>query len=185
MNAPSLDVFTYITGLAGVLGLILQLKDAFPEHRESRKAIVLLTLGVFIGSLIGSVKNISPSSLPNLSPISLLSTAVLGILAIVVVAAIFSNDKTKRQELYNAAGVGVGALLLILFFGTLVHLPERDKLTIDELLEISHQNAEKSNYDRAVILLEMAESKLTADDARMKPIKDKIAELKSRQVRSK
>ena len=43
-----LDVFTYITGIAGLLGLVLQLKDAFPEHRETRKTIVLLVLGIFL-----------------------------------------------------------------------------------------------------------------------------------------
>jgi len=185
MNPPSLDMFTYITGIAGLLGLILQLKDMFPEHRETRKAIVLLTLGVFLGSLIGGVRNLQTSSITNLSPIHLLTTAILGIIAIIVVAAIFSNDRPKRQELLTVAGFGTVALLIILFFGTIAHLPDDQKLTTDELLELSRQSADKNSYDRAVTLLEMAERKMTSDDPRVKMIKERVIELKSKQVGTK
>ena len=44
--------FTIVAGIAGILGLILTLSDAFPEHREIRKTVFLLVLGVFVGALV-------------------------------------------------------------------------------------------------------------------------------------
>lgn len=33
----NLGLFTYITGVAALLGLIIQFTDIFPKHRESKK----------------------------------------------------------------------------------------------------------------------------------------------------
>jgi len=37
--------------IIAVVGIVLQLSDAFPEHRETRKVIVFLAIGVFLGML--------------------------------------------------------------------------------------------------------------------------------------
>ena len=73
-----MDKFTIITGIAGLLGVLLQFKDAFPEHRETRKAIVLLLLGVFVGSMVATLLNSQFSVTVPLSPFGLL-IAVVGV----------------------------------------------------------------------------------------------------------
>ncbi|ABL00105.1 hypothetical protein Ppro_2499 [Pelobacter propionicus DSM 2379] len=49
MNLPTADYFTYITGIASILGFFLQLTDAFPKHREIRKSIFYISIAVISG----------------------------------------------------------------------------------------------------------------------------------------
>lgn len=51
-----LGLFTYLTGIATLLGLFLQVKDVFPKHRETRKAVLLVVCGVFLGTFIGALQ---------------------------------------------------------------------------------------------------------------------------------
>ena len=51
-----MNIFIYITGIASLLGLVLQLKDVFPKYQNLRKNILLVVLGTFIGSLVGGIR---------------------------------------------------------------------------------------------------------------------------------
>src|SRR3990172_7714181 len=152
-----MDKFTIITGIAGLLGLLLQFKDAFPEHRETRKAIVLLLLGVFVGSMVATLLNSQFSVTVPLSPFGLLIAGFGGVLAVLSIAAILSSDLNKRSQLLGASGVGLIAFLFVLLFGAMFTSVETDspttralrKMTLDEFLEMSAIHAGRGNYDRA------------------------------------
>ncbi len=59
MTDMNFGTFAFITGIASLLVLVLQLKDAFPEHREVRKTVFLIVLGVFIGTIISAFQHVS------------------------------------------------------------------------------------------------------------------------------
>ncbi|CAG9295951.1 hypothetical protein EV690_2880 [Celerinatantimonas diazotrophica] len=43
--------FTYITGVASLLGFIVQVFDLFPKYGVARRSVFLVVSGVFLGSL--------------------------------------------------------------------------------------------------------------------------------------
>ena len=47
--------FTYITGIATLLGFAIQIFDVFPSHSAVRSNILILVVGVFLGSVIGAL----------------------------------------------------------------------------------------------------------------------------------
>jgi hypothetical protein len=144
-----MEAFTIISGVAGILGLVLQIRDAFSEHKEIRQFATFLVFGIFLGSLIASLLN-SRIILPGaLSPFAILIAASFIILALLILIAAFTADATKRHELYEVTGIGAMAFLMILFFGGIFSLPRPSAdLTIDELLEISSYHADRRNFER-------------------------------------
>lgn len=186
-----IDTFTYITGIAGLLGLLLQFKDSFPEHRETRKTVVLLVIGVFIGSLISSARGLKIDIASTFTPFAMLVTVCIALLAIIVLAAIFSPDHNKRDQLFGVAGFGTFAFLLMLFFGAMVNgldsgtNNESKQLTIDELLEISSNQLMKGNFDRSLHFLEAAQERIGRNDPRYKVIESRINQIKEKQVATK
>ena len=85
------DAFTYITGIAGLLGLMLQLKDSFPEYREVRKTIVLLVIGVFVGSIISSLKGVKVDFATSIGSFEILVAVFVAVLAVVAIAGAFTR----------------------------------------------------------------------------------------------
>lgn len=185
-----IDTFTYITGLAGLLGLVLQFKDSFPEHRETRKAVVLLVLGIFVGSLISSARGLKIDLASSFTPFAMLITVCVALLAIIVLAALFSQDGKKSEQLFGAAGFGTFALLLLLLFGSMVNnigleTDQSKTLTVDELLELSSNQLGRGNFDRALHFLEAAQERMGRNDPRYEVIERRIVEVKAKQVASK
>jgi len=186
-----LDAFTYITGIAGLLGLVLQLKDTFPQHRETRKTVVLLVLGVFLGSLVSSLRSVKVDLSTTVTPFSVLVGVFVAVLAVIVVAAVLSSEHSKREQLFMVTGLGTFALMILLFFGTLVSGldsqsdRETRRLTIDELLEMSSQHLGRKNFDRSIFFLEQARQRVPKTDSRYKSIQTRIDDVKAKQVGSK
>jgi MFS family permease len=184
-----MDAFTIVTGIAGLLGLLLQLRDAFPEHRETRKSIVMIVLGIFIGSLIASLLNskFSVVAIP-LSPFALLITGFGAVLSALSIAAILSSDRDKRGDLLAATGIGLFAFMFVLLFGAMLTSTGNQstgthrRLTVDEFIQLSAIQAGRNNYDRAIQLLEDAGSTMTSSDPRYSAIKKRIEDLKAKQL---
>jgi len=185
------DTFTYITGIAGLLGLMLQLKDSFPEHREARKAIVLLVVGIFVGSVIASLKGVKVEFGASISPFEILVAVFVAVLAVVAIAGAFTREATRRSELFAFSGFGTLALFVLLFIGGLGSLEEnraergRKQVNIEELLELSTLHASRRSYERSLQFLEEAKSRLSQNDERRKALDDRIQEIKRKQVGAK
>lgn len=182
------DAFTYITGIAGLLGLMLQLKDSFPEHREVRKTIVLLVLGIFIGSVFTSLKGVKVDFEGSISPFEVLVAVFVAVLGVVAIAGAFTREANRRSELFAFSGLGTLALFVLLMFGGLGSLEgsraERDRkqVNIEELLELSALNSSHGSYERALLFLEEARSRLQQKDERRKALDDRIQDIKRKQV---
>lgn len=136
------DTFTYITGIAGLLGLVLQFMDSFPEHRETRKTVVVLVIGVFVGSAIASLKGVKVEFGATVTPFQVLIGVYVFVLAFIAIAAVLTNDSQRRGELFAFTGMGTVGLFIVLFIGGLGSLEEsraeRDKqqITLEELLTL-------------------------------------------------
>jgi hypothetical protein len=179
------DAFTYITGLAGLLGLLLQLKDIFPEHREIRKTVVLLIIGIFVGSVITSVKGIKVDFGSTVRPFEILVALFVAVLAIVAITGAFTRDDIRRYQLFQFSGAGTFALFVLLFFGSVGETQverERRHLNIEELLELSGIQQSHGNYDRALYFLQEAKGRIPATDERRKILDDRMREIRKKQI---
>ena len=183
----NIGLFTYITGIATILGLFLQIKDVFPQHRETRKNVIFTILGVFIGTLIVSFQGINITLAVPLSGLGLLVGAIIVVLFFVLMAAAFTSDNQKRDHLLGAS-FGIGFLLCIILFGYFLsqspHLASQ-KITNDELLLLSDSNREKGNFEKSIYFLEKVKENLSSGDPRSEILKDKISELKKMQIGDK
>ena len=183
----NLDPFTYITGIAGLLGLVIQLADAFPKHREARKATVLLIIGVFLGTLISAARSVK-IDLPegSITPFSVLVAVFVVVLALIAITATFTQDKEHRDSLFTFTTLGTVALFVLLFFGAISSSDFGQRsLTVDELIELSTSHVSRGNFDRAISCLQDAQRLLPKKDDRSKGIDAKIKEIKTRQLTPK
>jgi hypothetical protein len=184
--------FTYITGIAGLLGLFLQVKDSFPEHREARKTIVLLVIGVFLGAAISLLTGVKLILTAEIGAFQVLVAAIVLVLAFISLAAAFAGNAERRNALFGFAGVGTIALLFILMFGSLTSgttyhqvAIEKERISIDELMLLIGAAESRSDYERALMYLELAESRLEAGDVRSKVLEQRASGMRQKQVESR
>jgi hypothetical protein len=181
----NIGIFTYITGIATLLGLFIQLKDVFPQHRETRKNIILIILGLFIGTLIGSLQRINVNLAVPMSGLYLLVGAIIVVVFIILISAIFTSDNEKRMQLFGVSGTGTALLFLILCGHCMLQSPASKpfaNITNDELLNLSEINEEKGNFERSIHLLEKVKENISSSDPRYKILEEKVSELKKKQL---
>jgi len=180
-----IGLFTYITGIATLIGVVLQFRDVFPAHRELRKTIVLVMIGVFVGTLLGALQRVNVTVAAPLTWFPVLVAALLLILFIILVGALFAQEKERRKELYIAFGWFLVAVLLVLGTGTLAtreSSKETQLLSIDELLVLVDSNVSKGNYDAAIRWLEYIRDRVSRQDPRFESASKRIDDLKRKQL---
>jgi len=179
----NLDAFTYITGIAGLLGLVLQFKDSFPEHRDLRKNVVLLVIGVFVGSLVTTFKGVKIDIGPSITGYQGLIGVVVAVLVFVSVVAAFTKDGTRRAELFTFTAAGTGVLLLLLIGGAAASSKSTDERTsLEELIYLSNYEVEHRSYERALMFLDEAKTRLAENDDRRKDLDNRESQIKKMQV---
>ena len=179
----NLDAFTYITGIAGLLGLVLQFKDSFPEHRDLRKNVVLLVIGVFVGSLVTTFKGVKIDIGPSITGYQGLIGVVVAVLVFVSVVAAFTKDGTRRAELFTFTAAGTGVLLLLLLGGAAASSKSTDERTsLEELIYLSNYEVEHRSYERALMFLDEAKTRLAENDDRRKDLDNRESQIKKMQV---
>lgn len=180
-------IFTYITGIATLLGLLIQLTDIFPHHREARKSLVLIVVGLFAGTLIGTFQKISVTLAFPLTGLYVLVGAIIAVVFVLLIAATLTSDKEKRNQLFRASGVGTLLLFLILFGQLMLTSPAAtsrsfDRISNDELLTLSKSSEEKGNIERSIYLLDIVLKGVSSNDPRHRILQERIADLKNRQI---
>jgi hypothetical protein len=172
-------IVTYLAGIASLLGLVLQLFDAFPEYREVRKTVFLIVLGTFVGTLLSTFQHVSFKIEFPLTGFNILIGISLLVISILAILACFTTEQTKRLEIFTAAGIGLLALMFVLFFGSLIIGATGSKnINQDELNYLVDKNIGKGDINRAIEILEMIKNRLERKDPRYEVIKNKISELK-------
>lgn len=188
-----MQYFTIISGVASILGFILTVANIFPTQTKVRNYITIFAIGSFIGSFVGSIKNININFPTNPLGTGILLFYILSLIGLfaIVLAAIFSNDKEKRSEFLSIVGDGFGLLVfvgmfILLFSGIFMGATEDAKsaVSLDELLVLSDANVNKGNLDRAMKQLEMFSNRCASDDPRKEATVKKIEELKNQQSKA-
>lgn len=181
-----LDAFTYITGLAGLLGLFIQFKDGFAEHREARKTIVFLLLGIFVGSLISAARGIKVDFGASISPINALVAFVAVVVAFVAVVAIFTREAERRGEMFGFTAFGALVLLVLVLGAAIASSTDTrriaEQLTLEELITLADSAETRGSYERALFMLEKARTGMDPSDARRQVLAEREKVVKQKQV---
>ena len=185
----NLSYFTYVTGIASLLGLLLQVFNIFQKYRKVRDSISLIVFGVFLGSFI---KAFDSSSIKIDFPIDgytiIVAIFVLVILSSLVTAFII-KDSDRRDGLFAVAGIAFFVFIFVLAAGSGIKSrnlsieEDKKRLNISEILLLADDNEKRTNYDRAITHLESVKNRLGIDDPRWKVIEERIKELKLKQVK--
>ncbi|BAP87349.1 uncharacterized protein E1O_02180 [Burkholderiales bacterium GJ-E10] len=187
-----LQLFGYFTGaisgLLTLIGLFLQVADIFPAHREARKAALYISLGVFVGNILGMMKSISIDiDLKNYSPItiSLLVIFVLIALSGLVVAfmGLGRKEAKAREESYGVSAVlgfaSIGVLLAIAISRGAVG----PSYSLDEEMAVAKYNFAHNDYARGIAALERAKTSLQPNDPLRSRINQFIAKAKAEETK--
>ncbi|MGF1718173.1 hypothetical protein L4D08_25255 [Photobacterium chitinilyticum] len=185
-----INYFSYITGIASLLGFVAQAMDWFPRHKDLRKFVTALVLGIFVGSLSSVFHNSSVVFNFAISGFSMLLLSLGGIILLLLAIAIYTPDSRKRGELYGISGIIGFIFAMTLFLGSLSSVGgeagairnEKSRLTISELVFLSEVAAEKSDFDRALMHLELIRERLDSNDSRLAELDLKIEDLKRQQI---
>jgi hypothetical protein len=180
-----IGLFTYVTGIATLLGFVLQIRDVFPEHRELRKSIVLVIMGIFVGTLLGTLQRINVTIVAPLTWFPVLVAVLLLILFVILVGALFAQENQRRKQLYIAFSWFLIAVLVVLLVGTLITREspkDTESLSVDELLILVDSNVSRGNYDAAIRWLEFIRAKVSMNDPRSHSAAKRIVELKQKQL---
>ena len=168
---------TYITGIATLLGFVLQLKDVFPQHREARKGILYVCFGVFIGSIVGAINSIDIKLSHDYGLVSIVLVGVLIIIALALVVMTFiafnSSEHNQRSDLFNGVGFGVFIFFCILgalAFSTSGIKGPDDKYSSAEKMVMAKYNLENKNYERAISLYRSSVIYFQVDDPRKQKV---------------
>lgn len=179
-----MGIFTYIAGVATLLGLFLQFRDVFPQHRPARKSAVFLVLGVFVGTVVGSLQKVTVAFDVPIDGFTLLIAVFACILGVLLIAATFTNNARRRESLFNNAAGFLFCLMIILLFGA-TRTPSEDPLnalSIDELVQLAESSEESGNYSRSIYWMQEIDERLSKDDPRKKMMLERIDQVKTKQV---
>ncbi len=178
--------FTYITGVATLLAFIIQVRDIFPKHRETRKVILFLAAGIFLGSIFGGINSFEIKLEAEIHPVKLLLLIFLPIISISIVAllvvAVSSPDHQKRGELYPLIGGTVVFFVWVLMMAADPEFPEQ--LTNRELLSLTSHHLESQNYETALKYLKRLQYRYDNNDPRRKEIVKQIENVKEKMAKS-
>lgn len=184
-----MQYFTIISGIASILGFILTVTNIFPSHAKVRNYVTIFVIGTFIGSFIGSIKNIN-INFPE-SPISagILLFYILSLIGLffLVIAAIFTEEKEKREDFLSVAGMGFGTLVfvgMLILIGIGLGFTMSNVVSdvpLDDILTIAEINVSKGNLDTAIKELDLFARSCPSDDSRKAAALKRIKELKNQQ----
>lgn len=186
-----LNYFTYITGIASLLGFILQVFDVFPKHAQFRKSLFLVVLGIFIGSILNAIDASKIEFTFKVSGYVLLLSVFIVVIVGFLIAGAMTDDTERRGEMFGVAGAGFAAFFLVLFFGFLFTLlPERSHysendisiLTTNELISLSDYSKSKGDIEREIFHLETIKNRFDKNDERYIKIEERIKQEKSIQI---
>lgn len=179
--------FTYISGTASLLGLALQLFNVFPKHAKFRNMLIILILGVFIGTLLNTL---DPSHIVfdiKISGFTLFLT-FMGIFALsFLIIGVSSKDQWRRDNLITIGVFGFIAFMFVLGISYVTSLTnpnmEKQKLTESEFLLLADSAEKNGNFERAIMHLESIKGRLEKYDIRNKKLEERINQTKMKQIK--
>ncbi|MEP7351093.1 MAG: hypothetical protein ABI668_14230 [Sphingorhabdus sp.] len=158
--------------LIAIVGIILQFADAFPEHRETRKVIVVMCIGFFVGSLANALSGATYNVTGNVDYKAVIIFSLLAVLILFALLGTLLNDEKKRDSASGAAWVAVGLFVLAGFVVSLSGIEQDPTLSTDEIILLARSAETRGDIDRAIALNKQLKSRVSspADDIIQKKI---------------
>ncbi len=172
---------TVVSVIIAVVGIVLQVSNAFPEHQETRKVIVVLSLGVFVGVAISAALGATYNVTGNVDRRFALLYGLAGAGAFFALLAILIKDDA-RQQMAAAAAFGTGVIFLIA--GAVVAAGAGDRVpqySTDEVLILANSAEQSRQFETAIDRLKELEQRLDSPEAR-EAIRVRIKKLKAMQA---
>ncbi len=175
-------IFTIVTGLASLVGFILQIKDIFPKYRRYYTAATFILFGVTIGFGLNSLTGTTIHLPASLSPRNIIGILLFGGSGVLIffcfAAAAMLSNPDRRSELSRIGSAVSGFLIFMLLFFINTFFPptqqEREQVfTYDEQVTCAVNAASHQNFDRALVILDHAVAGLGLGDPR-REIVDKL-----------
>lgn len=171
---------TLIGFVIALVGIVLQISDAFPEHRETRKVIVLLSIGLFIGIAASAALGAKYQVTGNVDRRFALLYAIAGFAAFFGIVSIFVDDRNRRETALALAGSAAGIFILSGFFVAIGSQEPEPIYSEEEILILANDAEQKGRYELAIKRLAEMQTR-TRDDEAHRRLADRIAILKKQQ----
>jgi len=156
---------TIIGFIIAVVGIVLQVADAFPEHRETRKAVVLLALGVFIGIVASALLGAKYQITGDVDRRFVLLYVLAGLGGLFALTAVMIPDEKRRDVASSTAGVFAALFLVSGFAISLGTISRPDQYSTDEILLLANSAEQRGQYETAIDRLEQLRGRLNAQAA--------------------
>lgn len=151
--------------IIAVVGIILQLADAFPEHRETRKVIVLLSVGVFIGIAASALLGTRYEIKGQVNAKYLLLLCIFSAAVVFAAVALLFRDEQRRAIATGTALVAVAVFCITgLGFG-LAGARSPESYSTDEIMALADRAQQSGQYEVALTRLEEVRSRMKSDAA--------------------
>ena len=140
--------------LIAIVGIVLQLADAFPEHREARKTIVTMSFGFFAGALANGLSGANYQIKGDLDARYALLFSLIALFVIFALLSAFFTEDKRRESAGNAAWAMFGLFLVtgfVLSIGYIWSTSERSpSLSTDELMVLARNAEARGEFERAI-----------------------------------
>lgn len=184
----NVDSFNYITGIATLIGLLFQFKDVFPEHRETRKTVVVLVTGIFVGTLISTARGIKVEMGGSIQTSQVVVFAVVCVLVLACIVVLFTNDQARRNDIYPLIAGGVIVVLVIMFGQAIASAQnsnterELNQVSLEEIMQLANAASLHGNYQRALLWLDSAKSRVASDTEQLQSIEKREQDIRKKQL---
>ena len=170
--------------IIAVVGLILQLADAFPEHRETRKVVVLIAVGLFLGICASAILGAKYSITGDVDRRFVLLYSLAAIGGLFGILAYFTSDENRRNVALSFA-VGTGFIFCLSGFAIGMGAMEREEqYSTDELLILADFAQQHHQYEIAIDRLKQLDRRI-ANQATSEKIKNRISKIEATQAGAK
>lgn len=179
------QIITIASTLVSLIAFALQIAGLFPTHKETLKTILIFSLGLLVGNLLGALKSLDVTL--DLKGYSVLGLTVISVFAILFLAALTAvwvatrrNDVKVRNELYAIATILGGVAGVLLFATAMAHITPEETYSLQESLAAARWDTSNNHFNSAIATLQRAEQFDQIDlaeknkiDALIKTIKQK------------
>ncbi|HEX8419453.1 MAG TPA: hypothetical protein VF638_05510 [Sphingomonas sp.] len=178
-----MDTVTIVSVIIAIVGIVLQLIDAFPTHREARRSVATVAVGIFLGVAASSFSRAQYNISGNIDRQFVLLFALLAVTVVFGLLAALLGDPKRR----DAAGmIGLCFGLVFLAAGAMVAAgasPAQDqpKFSTDELLLVAGRAEQQGKPDVAIAHLERLATQLASSEARAQ-VRQRIRKLEQAQA---
>lgn len=166
--------------IIAVVGIVLQISDAFPEHRETRKTVVFVSVGVFLGILASAAAGAEYQITGNIDRRYAILFAILICALICVSLAVVVKD-IGRQTV--AASCAAGFMVILFFGGLAVAVGEAGpnyQYTIDEISMLADRAQNMGDYDTALDRLDELDARIRSNEGNEK-IRKRVEQIRALQ----